>query len=95
MPDIKKTYDPKKILQENNFRNIKEHHFSTAEYFNQNEALEYIQTMSIWNLVPIEKRRVGFNRFRAHFSNFADTNGLIERKLDIVVVSGVVSTSQK
>jgi ubiquinone/menaquinone biosynthesis C-methylase UbiE len=88
VPDVKEKYDPRKILEENGFRDVRERHFSATEHFNQNGALEYIQTMSIWNLVPVVNRYDALNDLWTRFSSIYNTYGTIARKLDVVVVSG-------
>ena len=88
LPDVKKEYDPKKVLEENGFQSVEEKIFPVIEYFNPKEAVEYIQTMSIWNLVPKNKIREALNTLREHFSQTTNAIGHVERKLNVAVVSG-------
>jgi len=87
MPDAKKEYNPKQILKENGFEKNEEALFPISEFFTPNDALEYIQSMSIWNLVPNKKQGEALAALREHFEKRAQ-NGEIERKLHVVVVSG-------
>ncbi|OHA17410.1 MAG: hypothetical protein A3H57_00975 [Candidatus Taylorbacteria bacterium RIFCSPLOWO2_02_FULL_43_11] len=88
VPDIKKEYEPKRTLEENGFVRIEEKIFSVTEYFSPKEALGYIQTMSVWNLVPDSKKKVALENLREHFEKIA-INEKVERKLDIGVMSGI------
>lgn len=88
LPYAKNEYDPKKVLEENFFQSIDEKIFPVSEYFNLEEAVGYIQTMSVWNLVPKNKIDDALNALREHFSQTLSTSGYVERKLNVVVVSG-------
>ncbi|HEY4498670.1 MAG TPA: class I SAM-dependent methyltransferase [Candidatus Paceibacterota bacterium] len=87
LPDAKKEYDSAVILKENGFRNIDKNHFPVTEYFSPSEAVEYVQTMSIWNLVPENKRSEARKKFSEHFKQIAK-GGKVERRLEVVIVSG-------
>jgi ubiquinone/menaquinone biosynthesis C-methylase UbiE len=87
LPDVKKHYDPNSVLAENGFSDIEEKIFNVTEYFTPEEALSYIQTMSVWNLVLENKRRDVLSELLKRF-NMATKKGKVERKLEIVVVSG-------
>ncbi len=88
MTDIKKEYNPVHILNANGLQDVREQHFATAEYFSTDAALAYVQTMSVWNLVSSEKKGTALHALRSHFSAISNLYGVIERKLDVVVVSG-------
>lgn len=88
IPDIKREYTPQMILEKNGFQNMTERHFPTAEYFSPEEALAYIQTMSVWNLVSAERRDTALDALREHFCKISSAGGIIERKLDVMVISG-------
>ncbi len=87
MPDIKKTYDPKKILEDNEFSNVEEINYRAIEFFTPLQALEYVQSMSIWNLVPESKKTAALKALQNHFSEISE-NGLIRRALNVVLVYG-------
>lgn len=87
LPDVKREYNPKKILRENGLLSVEEKIFSTVEYFSPEEAIEYIQTMSVWNLVPEGKRAPALKELLGHFDAVV-TNGKVTRELEITVVSG-------
>lgn len=88
IPDVKKEYDPKRVLQRNGFQSVEERAFPVTEYFTPEEALGYVQTMSVWNLVPIQTKDEALKKLTMHFIENT-TNGKIERRLNIVVASGV------
>lgn len=90
VPNIKREYDPRKVLEENGFQSVEESIFPTTEYFSLGEAVEYIQTMGIWNLVPENRRNETKNALREHFSQTTNPRGHVERELNIEVVSGKV-----
>ena len=89
IPDAKKGYKPKRFLTINGFRDVTEQCFFTVEYFTIGVALEYIQTMSVWNLVPTGKRTSALEALHSHLFSIAHSNnGTIERKIEVVVISG-------
>ena len=88
LPNIKKKYNPKKVLGEDDFQSVEEKTFSVIEYFSPEEAIWYIQTMSMWNLVPEGKRVAALEKLSEHFREVMK-DGRVERKLEITVVSGV------
>ena len=87
LPDAKKEYDPAVILRERGFRSIDKKSFPVTEYFSPSEAVEYVQTMSIWNLVPENKRSEALKKFSEHFKQIT-RGGKVERGLKVVIVSG-------
>lgn len=88
LPDVKKDYDPQTVLEENEFQEVETKHFLISEYFTIKNAVLYLQSMSIWNLVPDSRKEKTLSTLRSYFSEIADTKKKIERKLDVVVVSG-------
>jgi len=88
MPDVKKEYDPKKALKDNGFQSVEERVFPFVEYFNLEEAVGYIQTMSVWNLVRDDKRNEVLEKLSEHFRQTMK-EGVVERRLEIKVVLGI------
>jgi len=88
LPDIKNKYDPRQILAKNDFQSVEEKIFPVTEYFNLEEAVGYIQTMSVWNLVPEDKKDGALEKLVEHFWEIMK-DGRVERQLEIVVMSGV------
>lgn len=88
LPDAKKEYDPRKVLEENSFRSVEVMAFPSIEYFSPDEAVEYIQTMSIWNLVLEDKRSEALEMLAEHFKRTMN-NGAVDRRFEIGIVSGI------
>ena len=87
LPSKPETYDPKRILEENEFNNVHEKVFEVIEYYSLEEAIGYTQTMSIWNLVPSgEKGRILIkikDKLSAEFDN------QVPREIEIKAVAGL------
>jgi len=84
---VKVGYNPASILEQNCFSKITEKRFSHIEEFTIPRAMEQIQSMSLWNLIPENKKQEALEIFRNHFEKSAK-DGVIHRKLEIAVVSG-------
>ena len=74
-------------LQESDFKENEEVAFPVSEFFTIDEALKYVQSMSIWNLVSKESRNKALETLREHFTQTVQ-NERAERKLNITIVSG-------
>ena len=85
---IKKEYSPGTILEKNGFSNIITRKFQHTEEFSVLRAIEQIQSMSLWNTVPNEKKQEVLEVLRSHFGKIAE-GGMVHRYLEVVVVSGV------
>jgi ubiquinone/menaquinone biosynthesis C-methylase UbiE len=88
LPDAKADFNPLKILRENGFVCVEEKTFDTVEIFSPKEAIKYIQTVSLWNLVPNRKRHQATQEILKYIKRVADKDGNVERILKTVVVSG-------
>lgn len=84
---VKVGYNPASILKQNGFSAVMENKFLHVEEFSIPRAMEQIQSMSLWNLIPEEEKQSALEMFRNHFEKSAKNN-LIHRQLEIVVVSG-------
>ncbi len=84
---VKTDYSPASILKQNGFSDITEKKFSHIEEFSISKAMEQIQSMSLWNLIPEDKKQSALEIFRNHFEKSAK-NGVVHRQLEIVVVTG-------
>ena len=90
LPNAKNGYDPARLLKENELSFVKEKNFPLSEFFTPEEAKTYIQSVSLWNLVPDNKKYEALKAVTDYLLRRADANGKIERKLGVVVVSGKV-----
>ncbi|PIR04898.1 MAG: hypothetical protein COV57_02035 [Candidatus Liptonbacteria bacterium CG11_big_fil_rev_8_21_14_0_20_35_14] len=84
LPSIKKDYEPNIILKQYGFVSIKKKVFKVVENYNLEEALLYLQSVSLWNLVNDNFKEKVLNDLR----NVLSKRDYIERTLDIVVVYG-------
>jgi len=84
---VKVGYNPPSILEQNGFSKITEKKFSHIEEFTIPRAMEQVQSMSLWNLIPESKKQEALEIFRNHFEKSAK-DGVVHRKLEIAVVSG-------
>jgi len=56
LPSVKKDYDPVDLLESAGFSDTSKQIFSVIENLLVEQTLSYIQSTSLWNLVP-EKRK--------------------------------------
>ena len=84
---VKVDYNPASILQQNGFSAVTESKYLHVEEFSIPRAMEQIQSMSLWNLIPEDKKQSALEMFINHFEKSAK-DGIIHRQLEIVVVSG-------
>lgn len=82
-----KVYNPIKDLKTANFTKIKIKTWKQSELFTLANALEYVQSVSIWNSVPKKKRQLALNGLRKYFQELLKRKGKIERKLTLKAIS--------
>ena len=85
----KNTYAPKQALQKSGFKKIKVRRWKQAEVYTLENALEYVQSVSIWNSVPPSLRAKSLVGLKEYFKKLKRNRGKIERKLTVKVVAGV------
>lgn len=83
------SYNPKQSLRENAFRKIQVCRWEKSERYRLKGAIEYVQSVSIWNSVPIHLRAKALEGLRTYFADVRKRTGKIERKLAVRVVIGV------
>lgn len=88
LPEIKKKYDPFGILRENKFGSIQKKSFAASELFTLEQAIAYLQSVSLWNLVLDSKKEKALRAVEEYCKNKL-ANNLIMRRLEIVVISGM------
>lgn len=84
---VKVGYNPAFILKQNGFSDVTEKKFLNVEEFSIARAMEQIQSMSLWNLIPEDKKQSALEIFRNHFEKSAKDE-VIHRQLEISVVTG-------
>jgi ubiquinone/menaquinone biosynthesis C-methylase UbiE len=87
LPAVKDGYEPEKLLAERGFTDIKIKNFGTSEYFNFNQAIQYLQSINIWNLVP-GNLKPKVLKLVEDYCRQRLIDGKIERKLNIKCVAG-------
>lgn len=88
LPNIKKDYDPQKLLKEAGLSQIQQAKFKTGEFFPLPDTLLQIQSMSIWNLVPLELKTSTLQLLEKSYRSKL-VNGFVERKLEISAIVGI------
>ncbi|HRH33142.1 MAG TPA: class I SAM-dependent methyltransferase [bacterium] len=83
------SYNPKKDLQMNGFKKIKIKEWKLSEFFTLKNALEYVQSVSIWSSVPIHQRLRAKEGLKRYFQKMLKEKGKIERKIVVKVVVGL------
>lgn len=87
LPQAKRDYKPAEILANYGFLNIQEKESPYSEYFTKEKAMAYLQSVSIWNLVP-EKLKSDALTMLDRYCEERIVNGKIERKLNLKAVVG-------
>ena len=82
------SYNPVKTLRWYGFRNVKMKHWNRSEFYTLQKALQYVQSVSIWNSVPGALRLRALDGVRSYFKKVRADTGKIERKMNIRAVSG-------
>lgn len=87
LPEAKKGYEPEKLLKDSGFTDVQVENFKTSEYFSPEQALQYLQSVSIWNLVPNNMKPMAL-RLLENYCRERVVGGKIERKLSVKCVAG-------
>ena len=81
LPEAKKGYEPERLLKKSGFVDIQVRDFAASEYFTLPQAIEYLQSVSIWNLIPAHRKSDTLKLLKNYCAKHM-TNGKIERKLN-------------
>lgn len=87
LPNAKKDYKPSDLLKSAGFSDVSEKIFPIIEDLSIDQALSYVQSTSLWNLVPDERKDQAMFALKSFFEN-RSSNGIIKRLIEIRVVSG-------
>jgi len=85
---VKTKYSKRKfedVLAQNNFKIVENKIYKTVSKYTLEEFLKLLQTYSIWNDVPISKRKHTLKLFKSHFSMMLK-NGLIHDTADLYLI---------
>jgi SAM-dependent methyltransferase len=85
LPEAKKGYKPEKLLEESGFVDVQVKNFAASEYFSLPQAVEYLQSVSIWNLIPADRKNSTLELLEDYCKG-KTVDGKIERKLNIKTV---------
>ena len=88
LSNVKKTYDPKALLYQAGFKDTEERSFETSEYYTLTQAIQYFQSINLWNLIPPESKLQALKDTEA-FCRTRLINGKMERRLHVVAIKGV------
>ena len=83
------SYNPKKTLKTSGFKKVQSFSWKKFELYTFNNALEYVQSVSIWNSVPKGLRPKALEGVKEHFKKVLKKRGEIRRNLVANVVFGV------
>lgn len=89
LPNIKNDYDPKVILEKNSFERVEKHVFTVEEDLSVSSAIAYLQSISIWNLVPSNALAEAHRDISDLCQKYA-VNGVVKRKVEVTAVLGRV-----
>lgn len=84
----KEHYNPQLLLADSGFKTMTKKVFQVSELYSVAQALEYMQSISFWNLVSEKFRPEALHQLKEYCENNLQNN-LIERQIEIVVWSGV------
>jgi len=82
------SYTPRKFLKKHGFKKVKVRKWRKSEIYTIKSALEYVQSVSVWNSVPLSLRKSALEGLKKYFTDLKKRRGKIERKLDVKVVVG-------
>lgn len=88
--NVKYEYDPVQILAKYKFKTIDTQQWRALERLNRNEAIEYAQSISIWNMVSNEMKATALEDIAGYVDQQCSAQGEIFRKIVVTVVSGHV-----
>jgi SAM-dependent methyltransferase len=87
LPDVKKEYNPSRLLTECGLVEIRTLEATVTELFTLSEAVSYLQSVSQWNLVPDICKDAATKSLHAYCVNRANQAGLVERKTIVFAVA--------
>lgn len=85
----KQNYNPEQILKGSGFVNIKTYTIAGTEIFTPEQALTYLRSIALWNLVPENKKEEMLGKVKGFCDNTVKQGDVLKRELETVVVIGV------
>lgn len=81
-------WEPKNILKNNGFQNVRVKQWKNAERYSLPRAVQYVQSVSVWNSVPKYLRARAVNGLWDYFIKIQKKFGKIERRYRVPVIVG-------
>ena len=85
---VKKQYWPADTLAEYGYTHVREKIFHISEQISIANALAYIETVSLWNLIPLKTKGSARRALLEHFT-LCSQNGLVTRDGEIRIITGI------
>lgn len=82
------SYNPRRSLRQFGFKKVTVRVWKKVELFDLENALDYVQSVSIWNSVPASLRSKAVEGLKDYFSAMKKKKGKIERRLVVRAVLG-------
>jgi len=89
LPDIKKNYEPGKLLDMAGFHDIETRLFPTTERFAVDQAVLYLQSVSLWNLVSKDRQSEALDAINNFCIQSVASDGFVHRELEIITYLGL------
>jgi ubiquinone/menaquinone biosynthesis C-methylase UbiE len=86
---VKEEYNPEQILEKAGFIEIATHTVVGTELFTPEQALTYLQSISLWNLVPEQEKEEVLTRVKSFCDKTLKQEGVLKRELETVVTVGI------
>jgi len=87
LPDVKETYQPLQKLTRYGFSEVDGDSVQVIERYTLDEAIDYLQSMSLWNLIPKHLKMAASEELRA-FCYSRSNAGVLERPITVTTVIG-------
>lgn len=85
---VKNDYDPEAILKQSGFKGVTKFTIENTENFSLDEAIVYLQSIALWNMVPEEEKPKLLQEIRDSCEDTLKSGKSLERRLETVVVIG-------
>ena len=87
LPNAKQNYKPANLLKSAGFVSILEKKLPVVENLSIEQALTYVRSTSLWNLIPKSRKQEAENTLMKFFADH-ETRGFVQRPIEIQTVIG-------
>ncbi|HEY0010588.1 MAG TPA: class I SAM-dependent methyltransferase [Candidatus Paceibacterota bacterium] len=77
IPNIKASYEPEILLEACGYADIDKKTLTVTESLSDSEALSYVLSTSVWNIIPEDKKQLAKNELHAYFKSIAIDNQVL------------------